>query len=152
MNTSVSGGYNNKNNTSTIDPSNYYNHHQNYLSPILISSPINNCSVNDINNDECSNSDSHSHNNKVLNSNVIVIDNVPMCNLKSQTQAAPVFIDHEKRQFLNPISYIGGPTLGLPTAIGADFPIIIRDSSEMKNRNTNNRKSIDSITSVLSID
>lgn len=50
----------------------------------------------------------------------------------------PVFIDHENRQFLNPISYIGGPRLD--------------NNGRLMNNNRSNRNSIDSITSILSID
>lgn len=82
------------------------------------------------------------------NSNIVIVDDVPLRQLQPQTQVAPVFIDHENRQFLNPISYIGGPRLGVPTT-GASQPT---HSNSVRSNNVENRKSIDSITSILSID
>lgn len=99
--------------------------------------------------------------------NIVVVDDVPLCRLKPQAQIAPVFINHENRQFLNPISYIGGPRIGRPLGVSIISPItnndnndvvnFIRDPSSSSSNNVGhnkleNRKSIESITSVLSID
>lgn len=73
----------------------------------------------------------------INNDDTFVIANVPLRKFQQvKSVMQPVFIDHENRQFLNPISYIGGPRLD--------------SSGRLMNRS--NRNSIDSITSILSID
>lgn len=75
-----------------------------------------------------------------LFNDTIIIANVPLRrfqHITPESQVSPVFIDHENRQFLNPISYLGGPR------IGPNGRLV---------QNRQNRNSIDSITSILSID
>uniref|UniRef100_A0A336LGA7 CSON009010 protein n=1 Tax=Culicoides sonorensis TaxID=179676 RepID=A0A336LGA7_CULSO len=72
------------------------------------------------------------------NNDTYHIGNVPLRRFQQvKSVMQPVFIDHENRQFLNPISYIGGPRL---------------DSNGRQQIDRTNRNSIDSITSILSID
>lgn len=127
-------------------PHNNSNNHSNsYLSPT--SSFI---FIDDENTDNDNSRCRKMSNSHKLSKNIVVVDDVPMCRLKPQSQIAPVFIDHENRQFLNPISYIGGPRLGTLVEVNSTNPTVA--TRNVSRNNLENRKSIESITSVLSID
>lgn len=130
-------------------PSNLNINQNNYLSPRSSFSYIDDGDGNDSSR-RGSQSQWSPHNDHKLSKNIVVVDDVPLCRLKPQSQVAPVFIDHENRQFLNPISYIGGPRLGSP--VGVTQSPHHNDRNVKQPSNLKNRKSIDSITSVLSID
>lgn len=87
-----------------------------------------------------SNNNNYNNENNEDNNGTIIIADVPLRrfqHITPESQVSPVFIDHENRQFLNPISYIGGPRISPNGRLVG---------------NRQNRNSIDSITSILSID
>lgn len=90
--------------------------------------------------------DASSSDDEENNENFIMIDSVPLRRFEQvQPSSEPVFIDHENRQFLNPISYIGGPRIDIE-----NNRIVSSNGSQI--RQHPNRRSAESITSYISID